>query len=88
MLLRHTGTQLLCPACGVALGCLWAPSALLLCGTALQPCALQRFFFFQRRLPFYMEALFARGQGAYIISSDKKNDLEPYQFRVITATGK
>ena len=42
MPLRHTGTQLLCPACGVALGCLWVPSALLLCYTALQPYALQR----------------------------------------------
>ena len=43
MLVRHTGTQqLLCPACGVALGCLWAPSVPLLCCTALQPCALQR----------------------------------------------
>ena len=29
MLLRHTGTQLLCLSCGVALGCLWAPNALL-----------------------------------------------------------
>ena len=25
MLFRHTGTQLLRPACGVALGCLWPP---------------------------------------------------------------
>ena len=44
MLRRHTGTQqLLCPACGVAVGFLWAPSALLLCCAALQPCAFQRF---------------------------------------------
>ena len=27
MLLRHTGKQLLCPACGVALGCIRAASA-------------------------------------------------------------
>ena len=37
MLLSHTGIQLLCPACGVALGFLWAPCALLLCA---QPCSL------------------------------------------------
>ena len=56
MLLRHTGTQLLCPACGVALGCLWAPSALLLCCTALP-----RFKKDKRGGPFYKEALFAPG---------------------------
>ena len=31
-----TPAQLLCPTCGVALGCLRAPSVLLLCFTALQ----------------------------------------------------
>ena len=43
MLLRDTGIQLLCTACGVALSFLWAPNAVLLCCTALQPCALQNF---------------------------------------------
>ena len=60
MLLRHTGTQLLCPACGVALGCLWAPSALLLCCTALRLAALKNKTKNQG-FPFYMEALFAWG---------------------------
>ena len=69
MLLRHTGTQLLCPACGVALGCLWAPSALLLGGTVSKQ---------NRGFPFYVEALFARGEKTYKVSSEEKKNLEPY----------
>ena len=65
MLLRHTGTQqLLGPACGVALGYLWAPSALLLDCTAV---ALRHFEALKNLKNeagvsvLYMEALFARG---------------------------
>ena len=64
MLLSHTGIQLLCPACGGAVGFLLAPSALLLCCTAPQPCAFQRLKKNKnkkRGFPFYMEAFFGRG---------------------------
>ena len=42
MLLRHTGTQLLCPTCGVALCYLWAASILLLWCTALRLAAKKK----------------------------------------------
>ena len=76
-----SGTRLLCPACGVALGCLWAPNALLLCFTVLQPCALQRL---EKKKKTGVSILYGgvifSGIGTYRISSEKQYTSSPINF--------
>ena len=70
MLLRHTGTPL-CPACGVALGCLWAPSALLLA-------LLHSFKKKNPGFPFYNGGVICPGRGDAYNFLWKKYYLESY----------